>query len=273
MTSEFSDLSLVFYCGSTLLEGPIWDAEREEIFCVSIDQGQIYRINPLEGSVRSYKTDGPVGCVGLAGNNMISAEKSGLYQIDIENGSRTFLMQPEQDPEMRFNDGKFDPAGRFLFGTKAVTTDKPGAARLLSYDGASVTEVLTGLTLANGLAFSPAGNTMYFIDTVTRKVGAYAYDVQTGEAKFESYILEFRPPSYPDGMCVDSDGNIWVAEWGGGAVRKWDPRSGNLLESIHLPVPLVTSCSIGGKEEDQLFITTARCGNQGGGLYKKPLYL
>ena len=111
---------------------------------------------------------------------------------------------------------------------------------------------------------------MYFIDTPTKKVAQYTYDLETGDISFDKHIVEIDGNGWPDGMCVDIDGNIWVAEWEGGRVRKWDINTGQAINEIELPCPRVTSCCLGGKNLDELFITTAKSKNNllGGGLFK-----
>ena len=117
---------LVFFAGSTLLEGPIWDAENKLIYCVSIEQSLIYAINPETGHINSYPTNGHVGCVALTKNGFLySAEKEGIYSIDSNSGLRTFISQFESNEEMRYNDGTIDPVGRFLVGTKGYKKEYP----------------------------------------------------------------------------------------------------------------------------------------------------
>ncbi|MFZ2683150.1 MAG: SMP-30/gluconolactonase/LRE family protein, partial [Trichococcus flocculiformis] len=139
----------------------------------------------------------------------------------------------------------------------------------------TVRTVLDGLTLANGMGWSPDGKTLYFIDTPTKKVGSYAYDPETGEAIFEKYVIEITDGSNPDGMCVDMEGMIWVAQYGGEKVCRWDPESGGKLEEIRMPVKNVTSCCLGGENLEYLYITTAKDGETqealAGGLFRVKL--
>ncbi|NCB65312.1 MAG: SMP-30/gluconolactonase/LRE family protein, partial [Bacilli bacterium] len=139
----------------------------------------------------------------------------------------------------------------------------------------TVRTVLDGLTLANGMGWSPDGKTLYFIDTPTKKVGSYAYDPETGEAIFEKYVIEITDGSNPDGMCVDLKGMIWVAQYGGEKVCRWDPESGGKLEEIRMPVKNVTSCCLGGENLEYLYITTAKDGETqeplAGGLFRVKL--
>lgn len=262
---------LVFYVGSALLEGPVWDEKNQVLYCVSIEDGIIYRFNPKTTRTDSYQTDGSVGCAVLKEDGMLlSAEKTGIYQINPETNERTFLAQPNEDSRMRYNDGKLDPRGRFLVGTMGEEKVIDKEAVLFSIEGKNSKTILSGLSISNGLGWSPDGSKMYFIDSPTKKVNQYYYNLKTGEVCFEKAIVEIKDDSIPDGMCVDLDGMIWVAEYGGSKVCRWNPETGEKLAEILMPVKNVTSCCIGGKELDQVFITTAKDDENelSGGLFK-----
>lgn len=250
---------LVFYAGSTLLEGPHWHAEEGLLYCVSIEQNRIYAVNPETGDVTTYQTDGAVGCAVIDEKGMIlEAEKDGIYQIDPETKEKSFVVHPESNPKMRYNDGKLDPRGRFLVGTMGYEEDYEGEGKLFSIEGSSARPIVTGTTTSNGLDWSPDGETFYFIDTPTNKIGQYAYDLETGDATFEKYVVEVTEDGFPDGMCVDKDGMIWVALYAGHKVCKWNPETGEKLAEIEMPAQNVTSCCIGGKNMDYLYVTTAQ---------------
>ena len=268
---------LVFYAGSTLLEGPHWDAQNNLIYCVSIEDNMIYAIDPESGEVETYLTEGPVGCAVLDQKGMIlEAERSGIFRIDPRTKEKKLVAKAHDDERMRYNDGKLDPKGRLLVGTMGYEATYEGEAVLyaIEKDG-TVRTVLDGLTLANGMGWSPDGKRLYFIDTPTKKVGSYAYDPETGEAIFEKYVIEITDGSNPDGMCVDMEGMIWVAQYGGEKVCRWDPESGGKLEEIRMPVKNVTSCCLGGENLEYLYITTAKDGETqealAGGLFRVKL--
>ena len=268
---------LVFYAGSTLLEGPHWDAQNNLIYCVSIEDNMIYAIDPETGEVGTYLTEGPVGCAVLDQKGMIlEAEKSGIFRIDPRTKEKQLVVKAQDDERIRYNDGKLDPKGRLLVGTMGYDKTYEGESALyaIEKDG-TVRTVLDGLTLANGMGWSPDGKTLYFIDTPTKKVGSYAYDPETGEAIFEKYVIEITDGSNPDGMCVDMEGMIWVAQYGGEKVCRWDPESGGKLEEIRMPVKNVTSCCLGGENLEYLYITTAKDGETqealAGGLFRVKL--
>jgi len=266
---------LIFYLKSTLLEGPHWDSKEQVLYCVSIEQNIIYKINPNTGEIKSFNTNGNVGCaVSTKDNKLISAEKMGVYETDLHSGDKKLIDHFEPNKSMRYNDGKLDPIGRFIVGTKSENEFEFGKAKLFSYYNGKYKVILDNLTLSNGIGFSNNGDKMYFIDTPTKKVAQYKYDLNTGNVLFEKYIIEIDGIGLPDGMCVDLDGNIWVAEWGGGRVRKWDINNGNVLDEILLPCSLVTSCCLGGNDLKDLFITTAKNDKNdifGGALFRKKL--
>jgi sugar lactone lactonase YvrE len=250
---------LIFYAGSTLLEGPCWDEQSQVIYCVSIEQSLIYRFEPSTGNVKSFATNGHVGCAVIDTDGMLlSAEKGGIYRINPDSGARSFIGQFEEKEYMRYNDGKLDPVGRFLVGTKGYHQDFPGEGKLFSYDGSSLKPIVHNTTISNGIGFNEAHDKMYFIDTPTKKVGRYSYDIKSGTAEFDQYVVEIEGEGWPDGLCVDIDDNIWVAEWEGSRVCKWNPETGKKLSEIQLPCSRVTSCCLGGKEKDHLYITTAK---------------
>jgi sugar lactone lactonase YvrE len=251
-------LELVFYSGSTLLESPCWDAKNNVLYCVSIEHNLIYRFNPKTNELRTYKTDGAVSCVAVTSVGMVfEAEKSGVYRLNPDTGEREFVAHCAYGEDFRYNDGKFDPVGRLLIGTKGDSRDYEGEASLYALRNGKLAPIISGATISNGLAWSPDGGTMYYIDTPTGKVGRYKYDLETGDAKFEKYVIEIIGGGLPDGMC-ERNGCLWIAEWGGGKVCKWDPKTGEKIREIALPVKNVTSCCLGGKDLDWLYITTAK---------------
>lgn len=271
-------MELIFYAGSSLLEGPIWDTKNKLVYCVSIEQDLIYQINPNSGEVQSYPTNGSVGCVALMKNgNLIAAEKGGIFSINPETRERIYLTQFESNKDLRYNDGIFDPVGRFLVGTKSekdyFVEETIVKGKLFSYRNEEHKVLLNDLLISNGIGFSHSGDKMYFIDTPTKKVAQYNYNLETGDISFEKYIINIDGEGWPDGMCVDLEGNIWVAEWEGGRIRKWDVNTGKVLDEVTLPYSRVTSCCLGGENMNELFITTAKSEKDilGGALFRKKL--
>jgi sugar lactone lactonase YvrE len=182
-------------------------------------------------------------------------------RLDPSSEAVTLLSDPEADrPGNRFNDGKCDPWGRFWAGTMAYDFE-PLAGSLWRLDGdGGITRQRSQLTISNGLAWSQDRGTLYLIDSPTLKVMAFPLS-SAGEIVGEPSICVAIPDDWnavPDGMCIDAEGMLWIALFGGGCVTRWDPISGQLLERLELPCGQVTSCCFGGPNLDQLFITTAR---------------
>lgn len=261
---------LVYYAENDLLEGPMWDSKKNLLYFISINDNMIYRLNEETRKIDSYPTNGPVGAAYLnKEGKIISAEKSGIYSIDPETNERNFLLQPNTDERLRYNDGKMDPKGRYLVGTIGYEETIEGVASLYVIENNEARELLTDLTISNGMGWTKDGETFYHIDTPTKKVDAYDYDLETAELSNGRTVVEIPGDGSPDGMCVDIDENIWVAEFGGKQVCKWDPETGEKLIEIPMPVTDVTSCYIGGANQEYLYITTAQTDEElSGGLFR-----
>jgi sugar lactone lactonase YvrE len=154
------------------------------------------------------------------------------------------------------NDGKADPAGRFVGGAMTLGTPRPGAGSLWSFGPDGPIELVTGVTASNGLAWSTDGETLFFIDTPTRRVDAFDYDAGTGRVSGRRTVVTIEESAGdPDGMCVAVDGGLWIAMWGGSAVRRYG--DGGLDSVIEVPTPYVPCPVFTGRELDELVITTA----------------
>jgi sugar lactone lactonase YvrE len=164
------------------------------------------------------------------------------------------------DPGIRFNEGGCDPDGRFWCGTMAYD-ETPGAGamyRLAAADPYAVERVWGDVTISNGLAFSPDGTLAYYNDTPTRTVSVFDYEAGdlVNRREFASLAGEDEKAGHPDGLCVDAEGGVWVALFGGSAVRHYTA-DGRLAEVVDLPVSQVTACTFGGPGLRELFITTS----------------
>lgn len=255
-------------------EGPVWDVASQSILWVDITAGNIHQFCPDSGSHSSYFTGQQTGSIVLEGaGQLVAALQNGFFRINLRDKTQVPIADPERHlPGNRFNDGKCDPAGRFWAGTTSVQ-DEPGAGKLYCLDrDLSVSVKIPRVGCSNGLAWSPDHQTLYFIDSLAQNVVAYDYDVVTGAICHFRTILEIPPQNgIPDGMTVDTEGMLWVALWGGGKVIRIDPATGTILHEISLPVTLVTSCTFGGKDLRDLYITSADIGLTGNELQQQPL--
>lgn len=263
MSTEHPEVILRVNAHAVLGEGPSWDPVTGDLLWVDILGRRVHRFGVARGSEGpSLVTDGHVGAVVPRRNGglvLALARAFALLEPGASAPATTIPVEADR-PGNRLNDGKCDPAGRFWAGTMAYAAT-PGAGSLYRLDpDLSVTMMLESVTCSNGLGWSPDGRTMYFIDTGTGGVDAFAFDLATGEIADRRRIIDI--PSHdglPDGMTVDAEGGLWVALWGGGAVRRYLP-DGTLERIVELPCRLVTSCTFGGELLDELFITTASVG-------------
>ena len=272
MTSPTPEL--VLDAQAQLGEGPCWDTASRTLYWIDIYAGEIHAYSPETGSDRVIPVGEPVGCLApTKSGELIIASQSGISLLSPETGLRKLLTHPESHlPGNRFNDGKCDPAGRFLAGTMDnAEKEASGSLYSLSPDG-TLNTLLTGVRISNGLAWSPDHATLYYIDTPTRTVMAFAYDLVTGGISQPRKAVHVPAElGWPDGMTSDTDGHLWIAMWGGAALTKWDPAMGRLLQTIPIPALNVTSCAFGGEGLTDLHITSARKGMSDEQISRYPL--
>ncbi|GAB3913608.1 SMP-30/gluconolactonase/LRE family protein [Larkinella knui] len=255
-------------------EGPVWDAEKKRILWVDILPGEIHSYDPGRGEHRIFKTGQMVGAIALrSSGNFIAALQNGFHEISLENETVTPIANPEVHlPENRFNDGKCDPAGRFWAGTMALS-EEPGAGALyvLNADN-SVSVKVENVTCSNGLAWSLDHRLLYYIDSPTRQVVAYDYDLHSGTITNKRVVIQFEEEDgFPDGMTIDEKGMLWIGMWDGWKVARCNPNTGERLQQIDLPAARITSCTFGGDSLDDLYITSAKTGLSQQELAEQPL--
>ena len=246
-------------------EGPHWDSERGHLLWVDILAGRILVGSATGSSVELISTlelGRHVGAVvPWTEGGWLAAAATGFIHI-AEDGAVTELAQPEGGSAVRtrMNDGKCDPQGRFWAGSMAYD-ETPGAGSLYRVDlDGSVERVLDEVTISNGLGWSPGGTTMYVTDTGPGTIDVYDFDAASGAlANRRVFFTGPEGRGAPDGLTVDSEGCIWTALWGGGAVLRLDPR-GRIIGEVDMSVSQPTSSCFGGPELTTLFITSARVG-------------
>lgn len=258
-----NELQRVSDVRAALGEGPSWNAKQKVLYWVDIHSHCIHIYDPDADSTRTIQLDQPVGAVVPYDDDYcIAALRDGIYRVSLADGSKTLIVNPEEDkPNNRFNDGKCDPAGRFWAGTMSLIGEsKTGSLYMLDNDG-TITKKVSDVSISNGLGWSPDRKTMYYIDTPERVVWAYDYDLETGEISNRRTVVTIPDgEGSPDGMCVDAEGMLWVAHWGGWRVSCFHPETGERLREIRVPAERVTSCCFGGDNLDELYITTASIG-------------
>jgi sugar lactone lactonase YvrE len=253
---------------ATLGEGPCWDSASGALYWVDIPAGRVHRLDG-DGAHDSWEAGQAVGAVVTrASGGLVLAARSGFLTLDPGTGAVAPLVPLGLAPGVRMNDGACDSAGRFFAGTMA-DDEAPDQGTLYRLDpDHSVATVIGGLTISNGIGWSPDGATMYYIDSPTRRVDMLDYDPATGEISGRRPFADIDAgDAIPDGLAVDAEGCVWVALWDGGALLRFSP-GGRLKQSLELPVPRVTSCAFGGPDLETLYISTAAGpGRSGGELF------
>lgn len=254
---------LAYDARAVLGECPLWNPRENRLYWVDIDPGLIHVFDPASGENRAAALGRKVGCVAFrAKGGMLAAGEGGVFELDSLDLPPQLISNPiAGGPQLRFNDGKVDPQGRFWAGTYHMLRVPQRAALYCLEPNRSLRTVLVGLTNSNGLGWSPDGTIFYHIDTPTLEVSAYDFDADSGQISGRRCAVRFLgDDGRPDGMAVDAEGQLWIAHFDGGRVSCWDPRSGRRREVIELPCSRVTSCAFGGANLDELYITTARKG-------------
>jgi sugar lactone lactonase YvrE len=261
-TSRLTEDDVLVRDAGDLCEGPCWDVSTQTLVWVDILAGAVNVVDPRSGSRARHLLGTPVGAVApRAQGGWVAAVERGFLRLDAEwRPEGEVIAVPAQGAGTRFNDGGCDPAGRFWAGTLSYDgTAEAAALYRLDADGA-VHEVLSGVTNSNGIAWSPDGAQLYYVDTGRGSVDRLELDPATGAVAGRTTVVRVPPSEgLPDGLTVDADGHLWLALWGGACVRRYSPE-GHLEQVVELPADHVTSVAFGGEGLTDLFITTARDG-------------
>ena len=263
---------VVVEAGNLLGESPVWDVRDGALWWVDIHGRSLHRWREGHGH-GAWPLSEQTGCIGLCERRgFVCGTRSGFSWFDPVSGERRALSQPLAGAaHVRFNDGRCDPRGRFWSGTVHELREPGGAAlHRLSPDGAS-TCMLDGVTVSNGIAFSPDQRTMYFADSHAREMYAIEFDADSGVIGERRLFVRFeRGWGLPDGATVDAEGCVWIAGIEGGRVLRFRP-DGRLDRDLALPVSQPTSCSFGGDGLRTMFVTSARMKLDDAALREQPL--
>jgi sugar lactone lactonase YvrE len=253
------EAALVLDAQAELGEGPLWDPRAACLYFVDILRGRVLRFDPAQKNVRTYEVGRMVGAAALTdSDDLMLAVQDGFARLDTRTGAvRKVSSLDEARPDLRFNDGKCDPAGRLWAGTMALD-ERHGAGALYRLDAdGRIHRMLGAVTISNGLDWNEAGDTMYFIDSPTRTIDVFDFDLAGGNiGDRRTFVHIPRGQGVPDGMTIDAEGYVWVALWGGGAVHRYAP-DGRCNTVVRVPTRYPTSCAFGGPDLDDLYITTA----------------
>jgi len=239
-------------------EGPRWNPHTERLLWVDIEGRAVHVSDPATGDDRAIPVWSRVGCASWTTDEstVLVALADRLALLDLRDESLTTLVEVPHAGHMRTNDGICDPAGRFWVGSMALD-ESPGVAALYRYADGVLERVLHGLTLSNGIGWSPDTRLMYYVDSGERRLDVFDFDLEHGTLAGRREFAEVEHAAgIPDGLAVDDEGCVWLALWGGHAVRRYAP-DGELLDALDVPAEKVTACCFGGADRRSLFITTA----------------
>ncbi len=245
---------------SRLGEGPSWDAEAGVLWWVDIHNHRVHRFAPEAGEDTVYEVGESVGCAHPAADGrVVLGLRRGVALLDPATGvlERLATFLPER-PGLRLNDGKCDARGRLWVGS---LSKEAGGASLFRVDpDGGVREMERGLTISNGLGWSPDGQVFYLTDSPARTIHAFDFDLDSGAISGRRVFARLPDADpVPDGLAVDAEGCVWSAQWDGRCLVRFAPDGGELLR-VSVPVPRPTSCAFGGRDGGDLFVTTASVG-------------
>ncbi len=242
-------------------EGAIWNYSSNELYWIDIEGKKLHIYNPTEKQNRTIEMPCRIGTVvpSEEKNKAVVALEDGIYIVDTKTSEIKLLSDVESEiNENRFNDGKCDPNGNLWVGSLHLAQTKPNA-NLYKIDASGKSEkMLDSITISNGIVWTKDSKTMYYIDTPKGTIRAFDFDPNTSSISNERVAVTVsKEDGFPDGMAIDENDMLWVGLWNGNAVAQYNPTTGKLIKKIKVPAHNVTACAFGGKDLNELYITTA----------------
>lgn len=240
-------------------EIPFWHPDEQLLYWGDIYNHRVHQFNPTTGATQFFDVGEVVGSIAPAGKNrLIIGQRHRIAFLDTISGKITPILDIENNPDIRFNDGKCDRSGRFWFGSMSSQGESQG--NLYHYDRNGLHILQTGLTISNGLGWSPDDKTFYLTDSPLKTIYAYDFDSESGSITNRQVLINLQAESFfPDGLTVDKDGCIWSAMWDGWCIIRFDPKGKEMMR-VMMPVQRPTSCTFGNQDLGTLYITTASVG-------------
>jgi len=258
-------------------EGALWDIDKKVLYGVDIIGKKVFEYSPSKEEINLLDVPEHIGTVvPTKTGELLVALQSGLGIINPKTESFTWKVRFNNNLKIRSNDGKCSPEGRFWFGTmgyKPNDQQKEGSLYRLDPDYSLTTVLDRSVTISNGIVWNKKGDKMFYIDTPTSEVVEYNYDSEKGTILDRRVVIKAGEiQGYFDGATIDEEDKIWIALWGGGGVGRYDPISGKLIDFVKTPgANQVSSCSFGGNNLDELYITTSREGLRLEDLDQQPM--
>lgn len=260
---KMNELICVWDAKAELGEGPVWHQEEQALYWVDIIQSNLHRFRfDRQGNEyqHSWHFSGQLSSVVPAKRGgLLATFDTGVFHISLNTQKKTPIQLIEQDiTNNRFNDGCCDTHGNYWFGSMDTNqTNETGSFYRLNNNGKlNNLPKLGQCAITNGPTFSQDGKYIYFTNTLAKTVFQGCLDNKNDITNIQAFIQFGEDDGHPDGMCVDTEGFLWVCHYGAGKVSRFN-RQGESVKTIKLPVPNVTKCCFGGNTLNTLFITTA----------------
>ncbi len=269
------DLITTLNVSNQLGEGVQWNDKSQTIWWTDIESNLIYCYSVVSNKFVEFHMPDRVGCFSFTDNDeqLIVGFAKGIALFNIKNGQLDWLAKPEDNIKgNRFNDGRTDRQGRFWSGTMVeyqVDTHQQASLYFIN-DKQECQKVFEQIQISNSLCWSPDSLTMYHADSPSREIYQYSFDPISARVSNKKLFATSEKGSFPDGSCVDSQGYLWNAQWGGGRVVRYHP-NGEINLVLHLPISQPTCVTIGGSALDWLIITSAKQDLDPEQLKKEPL--
>ncbi len=241
----------------TLGEGPAWNSKNQKLYWVDIKGKRYHRMDVKTKQIETFDSIGMISSIVPTDTDSMAATiEHGFYLIDSEGHHTLIASVGTESDGARFNDGKADLFGNYIAGTMDLNENRP-IGSLYNLHGRTVSSLLQGLTISNGMAWDIRREIFYHIDSYKRRIDSYLYNGSMNLDKI-GVVVDFKGLlGNPDGMTIDEDGNIWVAHWGGGRITVFNPENGKKIEEILFPATNITSCTFAGNDLTDLYVTSA----------------
>ena len=270
---ELPQVECVLPAAALLGESPVWCPEENVLYWVDIKRPAVHRFSPMTGSSQTWPMKEEVTSIGLRqSGGAIASFRSSIATINFLTGEVSKLPGPiVPQPDMRFNDGRCDRRGRFWVGTLHEGR-QPETASLYRFDpDGRHSEMIAGVTVSNGIAWSLDNRVMYFADSWARTIFKFDFDFDSGTVHNRRVFVQLpEGAGVPDGATVDAEGFLWSATFDGGSVIRYAP-DGSTDRVIKMPVQRPTSCAFGGEDFSILYVTSASMGLTGQQRIDAPL--
>jgi sugar lactone lactonase YvrE len=261
----FEDIQVAYGQPMAVGECPLWHHGEQKLYWVDIDGFAVHRLDPASGEHAQWRMESEPAALAIhAGAGLVVAQRTGFVHLDTTSGAVTPIAPaPYDTSNMRFNDGRVDPAGRFWVGSRDELRGRQAAGMFMLERGQVRTQWSGEMKNSNGLGFSPDGRLMYHADTSTHRIDRYDFDAAAGTVSNRQAFFRFPADKSavdyggrPDGAAVDSEGNYWCAMFEGGRLLCFAP-DGTLLRDVKLPLRCPTMIAFGGADLKTLYVTSA----------------